>query len=190
MQFIPGQQKEKNQGVDLTEHPKQWSNYTILFSALFLLGMPYSLLAFTGPTSNDTPESIIVEGKNISLKTIKNPFSPDPDTIKEGGQIYIKNCFLCHGDLLDGKGLFGKSFIPAPANFLQKKSITSKTPAYAFWRIMKGGKGLPEKFEPWNSAMPAWEDFLTEDEIWAVILFMYEQAGHEPRTWEEEGEEH
>ena len=120
MQFIRGQQKEKNWGVNLTEHPKQWSNYTLLLSALFLLGMPSLLLAFTAPTSNDTPESIIVEGKNISLKTIKNPFSPDPDTIKEGGQIYIKNCFLCHGDLLDGKGLFGESFIPAPANFLQK----------------------------------------------------------------------
>ncbi len=37
--------------------------------------------------------------------------------------------------------------------------------------------------------MPVWEDFLTEDEIWAVIIFMYEQAGLEPRTWEEEGHE-
>tara|TARA_B100001123_G_scaffold419860_1_gene525547 strand:- start:888 stop:2840 length:1953 start_codon:yes stop_codon:yes gene_type:complete len=174
MQFIRGQQKEKNWGVNLTEHPKQWFNYTLLISALFLLGMPSLLLAFTAPTSNDTPELIIVEGKNISLKNIKNPFSPDPDTIKEGGQIYIKNCFLCHGDLLDGKGLFGESFIPAPANFLQKKSITSKTPAYAFWRIMKGGKGLPEKFEPWNSAMPGWEDILNQEEAWKTILYIYE----------------
>ncbi len=37
--------------------------------------------------------------------------------------------------------------------------------------------------------MPAWEEFLTEDEIWAVIIFLYEQSGWEPRRWEVEGEE-
>ncbi|NIP59075.1 MAG: cytochrome c [Gemmatimonadetes bacterium] len=36
--------------------------------------------------------------------------------------------------------------------------------------------------------MPAWEDFLTEDEIWSVIIFLYEQTGLTPRTWEEAGE--
>ena len=33
--------------------------------------------------------------------------------------------------------------------------------------------------------MPAWENFLTADEIWSVIIFLYEQTGHSPRTWEE-----
>jgi hypothetical protein len=33
--------------------------------------------------------------------------------------------------------------------------------------------------------MPAWEEFLTEDEIWAVIIFLYDQADKTPRTWEE-----
>jgi len=56
-----------------------------------------------------------------------------------------------------------------------------------FWRIAKGGVGLPNEGTPWNSAMPAWEDFLTEDEIWAVTIFLYEQANKTPRTWEEEG---
>ena len=46
-----------------------------------------------------------------------------------------------------------------------------------FWRIAKGGPGLPREGTPWNSAMPAWEDLLTEDEIWAVIIFLYEQTG-------------
>ena len=31
--------------------------------------------------------------------------------------------------------------------------------------------------------------FLTEDEIWSVIIFLYEQTGWSPRTWEEEGAE-
>ena len=141
---------------------------------MFLLLTLPSSIAFTAPTSEDTPESITLQGKKFSLKNIKNPFSPDSDTIKEGGEIYIKNCFLCHGDLLDGKGVFGESFFPGPASFTQENSVVSKTPAYAFWRIMKGGKGLPVKFEPWNSAMPAWEGVLSPEKVWKTILYINE----------------
>ena len=55
-----------------------------------------------------------------------------------------------------------------------------------FWRIAKGGPGLPREGAPWNSAMPVWEDFLSEREIWSVILFLYDQTGWKPRTWETE----
>jgi len=43
---------------------------------------------------------------------------------------------------------------------------------------------LPREGTPWNSAMPRWEDFLTERQIWQVILFLYQQTGWKPRTWE------
>jgi hypothetical protein len=45
---------------------------------------------------------------------------------------------------------------------------------FLFWRISKGGPGLPEEGGPWDTAMPAWEKFLKEDEIWDVILFLYD----------------
>jgi mono/diheme cytochrome c family protein len=32
--------------------------------------------------------------------------------------------------------------------------------------------------------MPAWEDRLSEEEIWKTILFLYEAAGVQPRRWE------
>jgi hypothetical protein len=34
--------------------------------------------------------------------------------------------------------------------------------------------------------MPVWEDFLTADEMWAVVLFLYQQSGWRPRRWETE----
>ena len=49
-----------------------------------------------------------------------------------------------------------------------------------FWRIAKGGPGLPKESTPWNSAMPAWEDRLTEEQIWQVIYYLYETTGHPP----------
>jgi len=153
----------------LTAQPKIPS---VFFVALLLLVFPSVLWGFHAPTSKEIPESITLDGKKVSLKGIKNPFSADPDTVKEGGELYIKNCFLCHGDLLDGKGIFGESFFPNPANFTKKGSLAVTTPAYAFWRIMKGGKGVPKEFEPWNSAMPAWEGVLTQEEVWKTILYI------------------
>ena len=56
--------------------------------------------------------------------------------------------------------------------------------SYLFWRIAKGGPGLPEESTPWASAMPAWEPMLQEDEIWDVISFLYAFTGRKPRAQE------
>ena len=53
-----------------------------------------------------------------------------------------------------------------------------------FWRIAKGGPGLPKESTPWNSAMPAWEDRLTEEQIWQAVYYLYETTGHPPRVME------
>src|SRR6266516_2211448 len=71
-----------------------------------------------------------------------------------------------------------------PPNFQDNGTIAQLTESFVFWRVAKGGPGLPREGAPWNSAMPRWEDFLTEREIWSVILFLYDQTGWKPRTWE------
>src|SRR2546425_12169100 len=73
---------------------------------------------------------------------------------------------------------------PIPANFQDNGTIAQLTESFVFWRVAKGGPGLPREGTPWNSAMPRWEDFLSEREIWSVILFLYDQTGWKPRTWE------
>lgn len=138
-------------------------------------------LAFTPPQTSDLPESITVNSQEVRLKELVNPLRQDSSNlrgyIKEGGITYYKNCFLCHGDLMDGRGLFGDRFVPAPADF-NETLAQEKSESYFFWRIMKGGKGLSRKFQPWESAMPAWEDTLSEDEAWKVILFIFENVKH------------
>jgi mono/diheme cytochrome c family protein len=104
--------------------------------------------------------------------------------LREGRRVYYQNCLPCHGDRLDGAGHFGHGFSPTPLSFADPGTIAQLTESYVFWRIAKGGPGLPREGAPWNSAMPAWETFLSEDEIWAVIIFLYEQSGWQPRRWE------
>ena len=139
------------------------------------------------------PGQISFQGQPMVLDGLENPLRSQgnlEDHYQEGMRVYYQNCLACHGDLLDGQGHYAQGFNPAPLSFQGVGTIAQLTESFVFWRIAKGGPGLPSEGTPWNSAMPAWESFLTEDEIWSVIIFLYEQSGHEPRTWEEEGEAH
>ena len=133
------------------------------------------------------PGQITFRGKTLSLAGLENPLRSRgamPDHLREGQRVYYQNCVACHGDRLDGQGHYAHGFSPAPANFADNGTIAQLTESYVFWRIAKGGPGLPREGTPWSSAMPVWENYLTEDEIWSVILYLYNQTGWQPRRWE------
>jgi hypothetical protein len=138
------------------------------------------------------PSRITFRGQSMVLDGLENPLRSDGsigEHYETGKAIYYRNCLPCHGDALAGAGHYAHGFNPAPIDLTN--TLKDLTESFVFWRIAKGGPGLPVEGTPWNSAMPVWEDFLTEDEIWATIIFLYEQAGVSPRTWEhsEEGGE-
>jgi hypothetical protein len=156
------------------------------------------------------PASTKVHGKTFVLQTAASPFRVD-DTgkysdmvqnkyqdgnpwdekappylqyVREGGQIFFQNCHFCHGDNLNGRGMFAFAFNPIPANFTDPGTIAQLQETFVFWRVSKGGIGLPREGFPWASVMPPWEQHLTTDEIWKVILFEYWHTGYYPRTWD------
>lgn len=139
------------------------------------------------------PTEISFKGKKIDLVAGVNPFRElqrsDPAAfqshMENGRRVYYQNCVFCHGDNMAGDGIFAHGFDPIPANFQDPTTIAMLQETYLFWRVAKGAPGLPEESTPWASAMPAWENFLSEEEIWDVILFMYEYTGHKPREKEE-----
>ena len=135
------------------------------------------------------PGQITYRGKTISLTGLDNPLRKQgsmAEHLKLGKQVYYRNCVACHGDRLDGQGHFAHGFSPSPASFADNGTIAQLTESYVFWRIAKGGPGLPTEGAPWSSAMPVWEDRLSEEEIWSVIIFLYDQTGWQPRRWEAE----
>lgn len=135
------------------------------------------------------PAFISAYGKTFELSKLENPYrklaTEDPERFKElvrqGFDVYFKNCFFCHGAKLDGAGHFAKSLNPAPLPFKGSDTIAQLTESYVFWRVVKGGKGLLQESHPHMSSMPAWEESLTEDEAWKVILFIYDFTGNSPR---------
>jgi hypothetical protein len=54
---------------------------------------------------------------------------------------------------------------PAPENLVVAQGGLSD--AFMFWRISEGGA-----MQPFNSAMPAWKNALSEDRIWEVITYI------------------
>lgn len=128
-----------------------------------------------------------------TMQEVENPYrhleKDNPEEFKShvenGRSVYYKNCFFCHGDHLDGQGHFAQALQPIPANFQDPGIIPNFQEAFFFWRISKGGPGLPPAGTPWNSAMPVWEEVLTEDEIWDVILFLSHYTGYSYRPFGE-----
>jgi len=138
------------------------------------------------------PSSIKVYGKTFNLLKLENPLRKKAEEgsdefkafVKTGGELYYKNCIFCHGDLLDGTGHFAKTFNPRPINFQDVGTIAQLQESFLFWRITTGGPGLPREGAPWASAMPVWHEMLKEEEVWKIILFLYNYTGHVPRSWE------
>jgi mono/diheme cytochrome c family protein len=137
------------------------------------------------------PTSFLFRGRTVEVAGLANPLrtnGPELEArIAEGKIIYYRNCFFCHGDALSGDGHFAAAFRPLPANFRDVGTISMLQESFVFWRVATGGPGLPKGATPWNSAMPVWQDFLSEEEIWKAILFIYAGSGSTPRTWEEGG---
>jgi len=143
------------------------------------------------------PMTITVHGKEVNLLKTDNPFRSveknapkDFETHTENGRrLYYQNCFFCHGDALGGDGMFAHALNPLPANFLDGGVLPMFQESFFFWRIAKGGPGMPDEGAPGDSVMPEWERFLSTDEVWDVILFLYEDTGYRPRAREEHGGE-
>jgi mono/diheme cytochrome c family protein len=135
----------------------------------------------------EPPSEIDFRGRTIGILGLENPLRKDTENLQEnienGKKIYYQNCFFCHGDDLDGKGHFAGAFNPLPLPFRGTDTIAQLPESFVFWRIAKGWRGLPPGSNPWDSSMPPFEDFLTEKEIWQVILFIYDATGNKPRTW-------
>ena len=140
-----------------------------------------------------SPSEITVHDKKVDLDNGENPYrqletsSPAEfrKHVEHGREVYYRNCVFCHGDNLSGNGMFVHGLDPIPTNFADKGTIPMLRETFLFWRISKGGPGLPDEGGPWDTAMPAWEKMLKEDEMWDAILFLYDYTGARPRAKEE-----
>ncbi len=154
------------------------------------MNVPLEAPAFGRTIHPAPPATITVHENDINLTTADNPYrhleTDDPEAFKahveNGRRVYFQNCFYCHGDGLAGDGMFAHGLNPIPTNFTDQGIMPQLQESFLFWRISKGGPGMPEEGGPWDSAMPAWENFLTEEEMWDVVMFLADFTGYTARA--------
>jgi mono/diheme cytochrome c family protein len=138
------------------------------------------------------PSTITVHDNTIDLVVGDNPFREmeqrDPEAfqahLENGRRVYFQNCFWCHGDGMAGDGMFAYGLNPIPTNFTDAGILPMFQETFLFWRVSKGAPGLPEEGGPWDSAMPRWEQFLTEEEMWDAVAYLFEYTDYRPRKQE------
>ncbi|MEO8286430.1 MAG: cbb3-type cytochrome c oxidase subunit II [Chloroflexota bacterium] len=109
-------------------------------------------------------EAIIHEWFPSTWRTVRNPMEPTLRSLIHGKQVFTTNCIGCHGLKGDGKGP-ATTFInnPAPRNFTDASQQLYFSDGEMYDAILFGVDG---------TAMPAWGDMLTVNDIWDVTNFL------------------
>jgi cytochrome c oxidase cbb3-type subunit 2 len=109
-------------------------------------------------------EAIIHEWFPSTWRTVRNPMEATNRSLVHGKQIFTTNCIGCHGLKGDGKGP-AAYFInnPAPRNFTDRSQQLYFSDGELYDAILFGVDG---------TAMPAWGDILTVNDIWDVTNFI------------------
>jgi len=90
-----------------------------------------------------------------------NPITASEENLLEGATIYRQMCARCHGLSNESDNSYGRSFYP-PAPPLPFRRM-SYSDTQIFWIVKHGIR---------NTAMPAWGNLLSDDEIWRVVTLI------------------
>jgi mono/diheme cytochrome c family protein len=99
----------------------------------------------------------------VGNKSERNPLPPTKENIASGKEAFSHYCVACHG--MDGQntGVPFADTVSPPVPLLSSSEIQSYTDGQLKWVIDNG-------IEP--SGMPASRGILSDDEIWATVLFI------------------
>ncbi len=104
----------------------------------------------------------MMSGIPAPYNALGNPLPRTRATVERGEVVYDNNCASCHGANGAGDGEAGKGLNPPPGNlvWLSQMPMVQWDP-FMYWTIAEGGAQF-------GTAMPAFKDTLSKDDIWAV----------------------
>ena len=108
----------------------------------------------------------MMDGVPSPYTATSNPLPRTQATLDRGKRVYRQNCASCHGDSGHGDGPAAATLTPPPADLAWLAAMPmSQWDAYMNWTVSEGGA-------PFGTAMPAFKDALSRDEIWSVIAYV------------------
>ncbi|MBL8668290.1 MAG: cytochrome c [Rhodospirillales bacterium] len=108
----------------------------------------------------------MMSGVPAPYDSLANPLPRTRETLDRGATVYAENCASCHGPTGRGDGEAGRELSPPPGNlaWLSRMPMVRWDP-FMYWAVAEGGSEF-------GTAMPAFKDTLSKDEIWAVIAYI------------------
>ena len=157
------------------------------------MNVPLQPPLFSRTVHPASPSEITVHDKKIDLDAAENPFLKPGAVqyraefrkhVENGRKVYYRNCVFCHGDDLSGNGMFVHGLDPIPDQLHRRIDCRTCATRSCSGASPRAGRDFPRKAGRGTSAMPAWEKILKEEEMWEVILFLYDFTGQKPRARE------
>lgn len=145
-----------------------------------IIGIALTLAALASVAIFQRTESIPLSGALLT--------PGDRQTVAQGKQIYAENCASCHGANLEGQVEDWRSpgpdgLMPAPPH--DETGHTWHHPDEILFKITKLGIVKAANLKDYKSAMPAYENILSDAEIIAVLSYIKStwpdevRAGHD-----------
>ena len=109
---------------------------------------------------------VAMTGIPAPYSSLSNPLPHARETVQRGATVFTENCASCHGATGQGDGAAGRNLSPPPGNlaWLSQMPMVQWDP-FMYWTVAEGGAQF-------GTAMPAFKDALSKDDIWAVIAYI------------------
>ena len=119
-----------------------------------------------GATSAQRHQYVRQHGLPKDYQGKRNPLAASPGNLKQGAQLYQRNCAGCHGPKGYGDGEMGELLTPRPANLAARmQSGEMVADDYLYWTIAGNSVNV-------GTAMPAFDGALRQEDIWSIILHL------------------
>jgi mono/diheme cytochrome c family protein len=94
---------------------------------------------------------------------MKSPLPVDEKLLNTGATIYAGNCSGCHGTPKTPNPNFAKGYDPPPTFFGAGDLVTDDPEGWTYWKTKHGIK---------FTGMPSFKPSLSDNDIWAVTMFL------------------
>jgi mono/diheme cytochrome c family protein len=99
----------------------------------------------------------------IQAKDLKNPVPATPEVLKDGQQLFLQSCAICHGTDGHGRTTLGRAMYP-PAMDLTSPHVQHWEDAELYWIIQNGVR---------LTGMASWKDTITPADTWKLVDFVH-----------------
>ncbi len=110
-------------------------------------------------------QHVMQKGIPAAYRDARNPVGKAAAVVGQGRTLFAEHCASCHGAGGRGGAEAGRDLDPPAPELTHIVGMPMATDAFFLWTLADGGEAL-------GTAMPAFKEVLSRQEIWAIVSYM------------------